>query len=192
MHEMRMLDNIVTHSFKVCQVATFLVDRMVVPGGSLSREMVQASALLHDITKTRSFETKENHARTGEQLLADMGYPEVGRIVGQHVRLDAYFGSENPTEAEIVNYADKRVLHDTIVSLKDRMIYILKKYVKTPEHREGFCALWRETRKLEDRLFGCLTVAPETLDHLIESEECSADLLAYRKICEENSTRRET
>ncbi|MFC1516784.1 HD domain-containing protein [Thermodesulfobacteriota bacterium] len=181
-YEMKMMDHIVTHSFMVCQVATFLVDQMKVPGSGLSREMVQASALLHDITKTRSFKTKENHAQTGEQLLVDMGYPEVGRIVGQHVRLDAYFGTENPTEAEIVNYADKRVLHDKIVSIKDRMTYILEKYVKTPEHRKKFCKLWRETEELESRLFTCLPVAPEDLTHLIESEKYTADLHAYRKI----------
>ncbi|MBW1840726.1 MAG: HDIG domain-containing protein [Deltaproteobacteria bacterium] len=185
-HEMKMMDHIVTHSLMVCQVATFLVDRMKVPGSGLSHEMVQASALLHDITKTRSFKTKENHAQTGEQLLADMGYPEVGRIVGQHVRLDTYFGTETPTEAEIINYADKRVLHDKIVSLRDRMTYILEKYVRTPEHRKKFCKLWRETEKLEARLFACLPVVPEDLNQLIRSEDCAADLRAYRKISSQN------
>ena len=69
----------------------------------------------------------ENHARTGAQFLSDRGYPEVGHIVRQHVVLDEYFASEELTEAEIVNYADKRVLHDQVVSLKERKYYILEK-----------------------------------------------------------------
>jgi putative nucleotidyltransferase with HDIG domain len=184
-HEMDMMDHIVAHSLLVCQVATFLVDRMEIPGKHLNRDMVQASALLHDITKTRSFKTKEDHARTGALLLTEMGYPEVGYIIGQHVRLDHYFASETPVEAEIVNYADKRVLHDKVVSLKERMTYILEKYVKTPEHRERFCRLWERTRQLEDRIFNCLPLSPEELNHLFESADSSSELLTYRKMCGE-------
>jgi len=95
--------------------------------------MIRAAALLHDITKTRSFQTLEDHAETGARLVADLGYPEVGRIIGQHVRLESYPPARTPSEAEIVNYADKRVLHDRIVSLDERMGYILKKYGDAPD-----------------------------------------------------------
>jgi len=182
-YEMEMLDHIVVHSLQVCRVATFLVDRMEISNGNLNRDMVQASALLHDITKTRSFKTKEDHARTGEQLLVDLGYPEVGYIIGQHVRLDEYFATNIPMEAEIVNYADKRILHDKVVSLKDRMIYILRKYVKKSEHRQRFCWLWERSKDLEERLFNCLSFSPGELDRLLEPKDCSAELLTYHEVC---------
>ena len=57
---------------------------------TLNRDLIRAAALLHDITKTRSFVTSENHALTGGQFLSDLGYPEVGDLVRQHVRLDEY------------------------------------------------------------------------------------------------------
>jgi putative nucleotidyltransferase with HDIG domain len=82
---MDMLENIVAHSLQVCRVSMFLTDRLGLP--ELNRELIRAAALLHDITKTRSFRTQEDHAETGARLIADLGYPEVAGIVGQHVRL---------------------------------------------------------------------------------------------------------
>ena len=167
---MNMLDHIVVRSFQVCRVAVFLMDHMTSGPGSLSRNLVQAAALLHDITKTRSFSTHENHALTGAQFLSEMGYPEVGHIIEQHVRLDRYAASDFPTEAEIVNYADKRVLHDRIVSLKERMEYILEKYAKGPEYRERLLWLWQKTEELETRLFSYIPFKPEELGRLLDNE----------------------
>jgi len=168
--QMNMLDHIVVHSFQVCRVAIFLADHIrPVPIG-LSRNLVQAAALLHDITKTRSFATHENHVLTGAQFLNEMGYPEVGRIIGQHVRLDNYAESDFPTEAELVNYADKRVLHDRIVSLNVRMEYILEKYASGAEYRERLLWLWKKTEELESKLFSHVSFKPEDLGRLIDNE----------------------
>ncbi|MEW6673832.1 MAG: HD domain-containing protein [Thermodesulfobacteriota bacterium] len=168
--QMKMLDHIVAHSFQVCRVAIFLVDHMGPGPSSFSRDLVQAAALLHDITKTRSFTSRENHALTGAKFLSEIGYPEVGHIIEQHVRLDSYAASDFPTEAEIVNYADKRVLHDRIVTLEERMDYILEKYAKGPEYRERLLWLWQKTRELEARLFSHVSFKPEELGRLVEHE----------------------
>ncbi|MBW2599450.1 MAG: HDIG domain-containing protein [Deltaproteobacteria bacterium] len=113
MYKMKMMDHIVAHSLQVCRVATFLADSLE---ADLNPDLVQAAALLHDITKTRSIETHEDHAQTGKQFLISLGYPRVGDIVGQHVLLDEYFASDSPTEADVVNYADKRVVHDKVAT----------------------------------------------------------------------------
>lgn len=180
-YEMEMMEHIVIHSLQVCRVALLLVSHLNVIGKNLNRELVQASALLHDITKTRSFKTMENHARTGAQFLNDRGYPEVGHIVRQHVVLDEYFASEELTEAEIVNYADKRVLHDQVVSLEERKDYILEKYGKKPERRRQIYLLWAKTEELENRLFCCLPIAPGDIHRLIESNDSLADFSTFRK-----------
>ncbi len=85
-----MLENIVVHSIQVYRVSMCLVDYLKLQGIQMDGQLVQAAALLHDITKTRSFETEENHALTGGQVLTDLGYPEIGNLVRQHVRLDDY------------------------------------------------------------------------------------------------------
>ena len=168
MAEMGMLENIVAHCRQVCRVSLLIVDHLNPDG--LNRELVCAAALLHDITKTRSFATHEDHAETGAQLLVKLGYPEVGRIVGQHVRLDRYFDSEGATEAEIVNYADKRVLHDRIVPLNERMGYILEKYGREEERKQAILLLWEKTEELEKRLFAGLPFAPEEIIPLLAGD----------------------
>ena len=167
MRSMDMLEHIVTHSIRVCQVAVCIVEHLNHQSGQPNLELVTAAALLHDITKTRSFETRENHAVTGALLLTDLGYAEVADIVRQHVRLDFYSASDSIMEAEVVNYADKRVLHDRVVELKERKDYIFRKYGKTPEHRKRLKILWQETENLENRLFQHLPFQPEELPDYI-------------------------
>jgi len=168
MSDMGMLENIIAHSLKVSRVALFLTDHLGHPG--LNRELIRAAALLHDITKTRSFLTLEDHAETGARLLADFGYPEVAGIVGQHVRLNRYVRTLSVlTDAEIVNYSDKRVLHDSIVPLSARMGYILEKYGSGPEQKKRILLLLMKTEKLEERLFAGLPFAPGDLSRLLSA-----------------------
>jgi len=162
--DMGMLENIVAHCRQVCRVSLLIFDHLKRDG--LNRELIRSAALLHDITKTRSFQTGEDHAETGAQYLTDLGYPEVGRIVGQHVRLNRY-GTSGATETEIVNYADKRVLHDRIVPLNERMGYILEKYGREPERKRAILLLWEKTEELEARLFAGLPFAPEDVSRLL-------------------------
>ncbi len=161
--ETEMLDHIVLHSKQVCRVSAFLSDMLISAHLKLNRPLVSAAALLHDITKTRSFDTGENHAATGAKMISDLGYPEVGNIIGQHVRLRSFCSDAPPNEAEVVNYADKRVLHDTIVSLDERMDYILDRYATTAAHKERIKALWQETILLERKIFGYLPIQADDL-----------------------------
>nr|WP_281432320.1 HD domain-containing protein [Desulfatitalea alkaliphila] len=167
-----MPEHILAHSQLVCQVALLLTDALQAAGVPLNRPLVHASALLHDITKPRSFTTGENHAQTGGEYLAGLGFPEVGEVVRQHVVLDAYFAAEAPNEAEIVNYADKRVLHDKIVPLDQRMQYILARYAKTETHVRMLQKVWEQTDQLEKRLFAYLRFTPLQLCDRVDAERC--------------------
>jgi uncharacterized protein len=167
MRQMEMMDHIRAHSIQVCRTATALAVPLQANAVHPNLELIQAAALLHDITKTRSFTTGEKHASTGAKLLEDLGYPAVGRIIGQHVQLDAYFSSTHPTEAEILNYADKRVLHDQVVSLEKRLDYIFQRYGKTDRDRRRLERLRSKTEALEAWIFRFLPYTPEELaDHL--------------------------
>lgn len=133
MAQYTMLPNIVEHSFQVMNVALAITDNLA-DGVSINRDAVIAGALLHDITKTRSLQTKEKHAASGGTLLRELGFPLIAEIVEQHVVLDS-----NPagpiSEKEIIYYADKRVMHDKIVTLEERVQDLLIRYGKTEEIR---------------------------------------------------------
>jgi putative nucleotidyltransferase with HDIG domain len=163
LRKVAMPDHIRAHSCLVCRVALVLTDGLIAAGVGIDRRLVRAAALLHDITKPRSFKTGENHAQTGGAYLAELGFPEVGEVVRQHVILDRYFAKNEPEAAEVVNYADKRVLHDRVVPLDDRMTYILNRYAQTRELRKQFTILWDQTRVLEKRLFSYLSFHPDII-----------------------------
>jgi len=188
MCEMHMFENIVAHSLQVCRVATFLVDHFKLEGIHLDRQLVRAAARLHDITKTRSFKTKENHALTGGQVVADLGYQEVGDLVRQHVRLDDYSERKSLAEAEIINYADKRVLHDRIVPLDERMNYIMDKYGTQPEHKQRIRLLWEKTKDLEKQIFSYLPFSPNDLNDHLPSRDISSEISSYQKLCSQLTT----
>ena len=183
LRDARVPAHIVAHSIQVSLVATLLVDLLKVRGLSLDRRLVEAAALLHDITKSESLRTRENHAITGARHVSDLGYPEVGAIVGQHVRLDEYFASETPAEAELVNYADKIVKHDRVVSMQERMEDILKRYAHTDEIRERIELLINKSIELENRLFAVLSMTPGQLPPLLRREDFTEQLAAYNVLC---------
>ena len=182
-----MMDHIVAHSMQVCRVATYLTDYLVGQHPHLNAKMIRAAALLHDITKTRSFNTREDHALTGSQFLTDRGYPEVGDLVRQHVVLDEYSATKTPVEADIINYADKRVLHDKIVDLDGRLAYILERYAKKAEQRERIYLLWEKTKHLENRIFSDLPFSPENLNQILNAEVRLVDSTEYQRECHLNS-----
>ena len=186
---MHMLEHIVAHSLQVCRVGLGLVVQLKAQGKHLNAPLVQAAALLHDITKTRSFKTEENHALTGGQFLCEAGFAEVGDLVRQHVRLDDYSPTKNFAEPEIVNYADKRVLHDRIVSLDERMRYIMAKYGQKPAHQKRIEVLYQKTRDLEKKIFSQLPFSPAELDEHLSIGDISSEILNYQKLCSQHASR---
>ena len=120
-----MLDNIRDHSEMVCKVALLVADWLLEAGIGLNRKAVETGALAHDLAKTPCLGTQRLHAQEGEEILADLGYPRLGQLVGRHVVIPA---GQPLDETMVVNYADKRVKHDEIVDLNERFHYIEKRY----------------------------------------------------------------
>lgn len=150
-------DNIRMHCGRVAQVALALASCLNTRGAAINVRLVVSSALLHDIMKWQSISRGGDHAVMGYELLAGLGYPEVADLVRQHVYLDdpkaASIG-----EAQILNYADKRVLHSRVVSLDERMDDLLVRYGKTREIRARIRQGFKVAREIENRistLAGC-------------------------------------
>ena len=163
-----MWDNIVRHSLLVEQVAGVLTEVLLKAGENLDPLEVMAGALLHDITKTKSIQTRENHALTGQELLENLGYPRIGKIVGCHVQLPmTIFSQEVVSAEEIVHYADKRVLHDTIVSLSERFQDLVIRYGKTPDACSRLKALEDQTYRIEEKIFSRIDLLPEDIAGIV-------------------------
>jgi putative nucleotidyltransferase with HDIG domain len=123
-----MLPNIKDHSILVADLAIIIGRQLNKNGSELDLDLIEAAALLHDITKTKSIKTGENHCKSGGKLLRNLGYQRISEIVEQHVLPDKIEG--DVSEEEVVCYADKRILHDKIVSLDERFEYLLERYGK--------------------------------------------------------------
>jgi putative nucleotidyltransferase with HDIG domain len=155
------------HSQTVTTVALYLTRRLNQGGAGLDPDLVRAAGLLHDITKRHSFNRPLDHALTGAKLLRKLGYPEVAEVVRQHVRLSASRPQDLLAEAEIVNYADKRVVNDRVVSLDDRIAYIKERYAPTAEAGKWLERAMSRFYGLEKKIFSLL---PEGPDHLLQLE----------------------
>lgn len=172
MDDFAMLDNIRAHSFMVARAAVTLLAGLKraektmapLPAGDL----VVAGALLHDIAKTQCLHGKCRHALIGREICYDLGFPEIGEIVLEHVILSDY-APERYTRGiynakELVYYADKRVRHDLIVSLDSRLEYILGRYGDNDPQKETFIAAnFAHCQEFERFLFSFLDFPPAEL-----------------------------
>lgn len=130
----------------------------------LDLQLLEAGALLHDIAKTASLHNGGEHARLGAQWLSDLGYPGVAEIVREHVWLSRPPDEPWPLrEVEIVNYADKRVLHDQIVSLPQRFADLRQRYGRTPEIIQRITHNEQRSLILEAKIFRSLNITPDDI-----------------------------
>jgi len=148
------------HSLIVAEVALLLAVQLNRNSSRLDLRLIEAAALLHDIGKVTSLKTGEDHAVLGAQMLEGVVAPAVARIVMEHISLDSSQVAGPVTESLIVNYSDKRVKHDQVVSLEDRYHDLIERYAKAPpqvqflRHKLDLCSA------LERTIFSHLTIAP--------------------------------
>jgi len=152
-----MLPNIVAHSRQVMRVSLAITDNLI-NRVTINRNLVMAAALLHDITKTRSLETREPHDQSGGELLRELGFVSVGKIVEQHVFFLDFNPLEKLEEREIIHYADKRVMHDRIVSLSERVEDIIQRYGATEEIKNRIRQNESNAYAIEKKIASSMTV----------------------------------
>lgn len=160
----QMLDNIRAHSVMVARVAWYLAGRLNAGGAQLNSDVVLAAALLHDIGKTACLRDGGNHAALGRTICQEHGYHELADIVNEHVVLLLGVPIGQVGEKELVYYADKRVTHDQIVSLDERLDYILSTYgngeaARHQAIRENFAVCCQ----IEKRIWDDLSDEPDSL-----------------------------
>ena len=166
MDQQGMLGNIVRHSLEVTKVALFLCEELNKRGQRIDPDQVEAASLLHDLAKTECLSTKGDHAQQGYELLKKMGYDKIGQVVAQHIQI---WKERNPScvsVEEVVNYADKRVRHDRVVSLRARFQDLKDRYGKGRTSLNQLKALEEATLEIERKIFSVLQMDPNDLEHL--------------------------
>jgi uncharacterized protein len=161
-----MLENIVAHSLEVTKVALFLTSELNKRGQRIDPCMVEAASLLHDIAKTACLKTKGDHTESGYHLLKGIGYERVGEIVAQHVWLKGEGDPLSVSVEEVVNYADKRVRHNQIVSLEDRFKDLKTRYGKDPRSIDYLERMEKVILRVEDKIFCMLNRHPDDIQNL--------------------------
>lgn len=158
-----MLPNIVAHSEQVSRVAAAIMDHLKDSTG-ISREAVIAACLLHDITKTRSLRTGEHHDSSGCRLLAQLGFSAIGKMVDEHVILQDFQPEGKLLDKEIVYYADKRVMHDRIVTIQERVADLIIRYGTTQERIQSIKTNSKQACQVEAKISRFVTAE---LQHII-------------------------
>jgi uncharacterized protein len=176
MEQYHMLPNIKDHSIVVAKVAGIITHGLISAGHSLSLETVIAGALLHDIGKTACLDNDDDHAVKGLEICLAHNLATIADIVAEHVILKNYSSAQGFTEKEIVYYADKRVNHDQVVSLDERLSYILARYGRNNAVRcRAIKINYTRCRDLEKRMFSFLDFDPTDLPDLLSRDETGTD-----------------
>lgn len=151
--EYAMLEHIKKHCAQVAMVATTLAHMACSrqqgnPFGLQDQDFIQsvrASALLHDLGKTYTINEDGNHSQLGAAwVMALTGNPLIAHGVMHHVHWPGPLDPQLYFLPLAVLYADKRVKHDEIVSIKERYRDLLDRY--------GHCGLsrtWMERSRAE-------------------------------------------
>ena len=75
-------------------------------------------------------------------------------------------------EAEVVNYADKRVKHEELVDIEERFQDIWDRYIKKlPGIQSRFEQVQRETRLLEMKIFSIIDISPQDVGVILSKQQ---------------------
>lgn len=161
MEDYRMLPNIKAHSVVVAKIGALIAQALDDAGEAVSVKTVIAGALLHDIGKTSCLNTSKDHALKGKEICLAEHLEVIADIVAEHVILKDYSQQDRLTEKMIVYYADKRVNHDMVVSLDERLAYIIDHYGKNNNRlQEKIRKNFSQCRAIEKRIFALLDFLP--------------------------------
>ena len=156
-----MLPNIEAHSLAVAKVAVYLGRRLQDAGLDLCLKTLQASALLHDLAKTYSIGHGGNHTQLGAAwVVSETGQP----LIAQGVLFHAFWPWELNLAAWplplIVQYADKLVRHDEVVSLSTRFADLMDRYGKNETARASIARMEVDAKAIEHMLITTYKVDP--------------------------------
>jgi len=140
--------HIVSHSKVVAKLAAFLAQRLNENGAAVNVALLEGACLLHDLLRVHDFKESDyskferdlpeedkakwqklrakykanSHEDAAHDILKEQ-YPALALTIKRHRYMALLDEKEKPDswEEKLLYYADKRVMHDKIVPLKDRL-----------------------------------------------------------------------
>jgi putative nucleotidyltransferase with HDIG domain len=154
-------DHIRRHSVQVARVARRIAEQLRERGEPVDVALVEAAALLHDIAKAPCLKSRLDHAAEGGRVLRELGLDAVAALVERHVHLGDWDPRGPVTAAELVNYADKRVLYEDVVGLEERFRDLIARYGRGQrEFEQRIRRNWATMEAVEAKIFGRLPIGP--------------------------------
>jgi putative nucleotidyltransferase with HDIG domain len=138
--------SVLEHGQKVAQVAMRLAKELNWSGSQLNPDLVAAAGLLHDMAKG-----KPDHAKSGEKLLKELGFPRVAEIVGSHKDIDAR-REDHLNEEEVLYLADKMVRGNRLVPLQENYHMMKERFASDPEARAAAEKRWANTFLIQEKV----------------------------------------
>ena len=147
------------HSHMVTRLALLMGTALHEAGCCLDLDLISAAALLHDIAKDTP-----QHARTGGQILREMGYPRVADIVAAHVDIAIHEGQEID-ESQVVYLSDKMTQGDQYVAdFKPRFEPKLGQFSHAPEIQRNITGRLENALEIQRRVE---TILKRSLDDIL-------------------------
>ncbi|GFM31643.1 HD domain-containing protein [Desulfovibrio subterraneus] len=132
-----MPDHIREHSEHVAIVAEFIASAGAQAGMSVNVPAVEACALLHDIAKSYTIVHGGNHSQLGASIVMEVfGNPHIAQGVLHHVHWPWHIDVDAWCLPLCIIYADKRVMHNHVVTLDERFDDLYVRYGKTERIRQ--------------------------------------------------------
>ena len=153
------------HCRAVASIAVEIVRRaersgLVPEGRLLSEAAALAAGLLHDLAKTYTIRCGGSHAQLGAAWVRDeTGNPALAQAVLFHVswpweKTDLDDVRDPLRLPVIIAYADKRVRHAEIVTLRERFDDLMVRYGVSEEKRSSLRSCYEHVQNVEQALFG--------------------------------------
>lgn len=151
-----MPEHIRQHSLLGADVATAIAEMGREAGLPVCVQTVRASTLLHDLAKYYTIRHGGSHAQLGAAWAMQLtGNPLLAMGVLHHIYWPFEMDAERYFTPLTVLYADKRAMHETLVSVRTRFDDLIVRYGHTPEIQEKI--RWTVAQVLEiERLLGAL------------------------------------
>ncbi len=147
-------ENIMRHTRAVNKLCMDLGERLKARGEDINLELLDRASLLHDLDKFMTLrEDYKMHGREACRILRERGYSGLAEIVRKHrIFIILRPGELKTWEEKLVYYADKRVVHDRVVPVREKMEYLIKAYNIRGRDLEKLRKCERKTLKLEKEI----------------------------------------
>ena len=184
--------NVMAHMVKVTALSMYLGHRLKDAGCRINLRLLRQAGLLHDVLKICDFKTPSgtadsqnpnlrrqkvwqkikkqyaglDHVSAGYALLISLGEYKIAEMIKKH-RFSSVI-NEDPRERpltweeKILYYADKRVAHDKIVTLRERLDDLNKRYGQHALTKKSY-ENTNEIFRLEKEICRAATLDPQQI-----------------------------